>query len=70
MICCILGVVATGAASGLGYKHYYPTYYASNGTNGSHGLARIRKALSGDKSPVETPAADSRPEFAARRRSS
>jgi capsular exopolysaccharide synthesis family protein len=54
----ILGVVATGAAVGLGYQHYYPTYYAANGTNGSHGLDRIRKRLTGDKSRVETPPAD------------
>jgi capsular exopolysaccharide synthesis family protein len=39
----LLGVVATGAATGLGYAHYYPTYYASNGHNGSKGFGKLRK---------------------------
>lgn len=37
-----LGVVATGARGGLGYSHYYPKYYAQNGSNGHTGLARLR----------------------------
>ena len=39
----LLGVVATGASAGLGYSHYYPKYYAANGTNGHKGLGRLLK---------------------------
>jgi Mrp family chromosome partitioning ATPase len=43
----LLGVVATGVTASPGYDHYYPKYYASNGTNGSSkerrlGLRRLR----------------------------
>jgi capsular exopolysaccharide synthesis family protein len=46
----MLGVVATGAASGPGYSHYYPKYYSHNGTNGAGGrqlMGRTRKRSSG-----------------------
>lgn len=38
----VLGVVATGTASGPGYDHYYPNYYHSNG-NGSPKRRRLRR---------------------------
>jgi tyrosine-protein kinase len=39
----LLGVVATGTAAGPGYRHYYPTYYTTNGTNGSGGRHLLRR---------------------------
>jgi capsular exopolysaccharide synthesis family protein len=47
----LLGVVATGAGAGVGYGHYYPTYYATNGTNGTgdHGLLRRLRGSSKSK---------------------
>lgn len=42
----LLGVVATGVSAGPGYEHYYPKYYAQNGSNGSgkHSLiSRLRR---------------------------
>jgi polysaccharide biosynthesis transport protein len=39
----LLGVVATGATSGIGQSHYYPTYYANhNGTNGHKGISGLK----------------------------
>jgi capsular exopolysaccharide synthesis family protein len=38
----LVGVVATGVSSGPGYEHYYPKYYASNGSaNGSDAKRRL-----------------------------
>jgi tyrosine-protein kinase Etk/Wzc len=41
----LLGVVATGTTAGPGYDHYYPKYYAENGTNGSGKAAPLRKRV-------------------------
>jgi len=39
----LLGVVATGTATGPGYAHYYPNYYTHNGANGSAGRHLLRR---------------------------
>jgi capsular exopolysaccharide synthesis family protein len=51
----LLGVVATGAAAGLGYAHYYPKYYAHNGTNGHKRFRLIRNRRDDDVSVVSAP---------------
>jgi capsular exopolysaccharide synthesis family protein len=62
----VLGVVATGATSGPGYGHYYPKYYAQNGSNGAgaHGRLRRRRAK---QAPSSKPSYGSSEEAAATR---
>jgi capsular exopolysaccharide synthesis family protein len=62
----LLGVVATGVGATPGYGHYYPTYYAQNGTNGAghHGLLHRLRSASKPKAttpPDEQPKAASPP---------
>ena len=55
----LLGVIATGTTAGPGYGHYYPKYYAPNGTNGSSTggfTLRGRKAKPAGDEAVPSPA--------------
>jgi Mrp family chromosome partitioning ATPase len=51
----ILGVIATGTATGPGQGHYYPAYYTQNGASGDERgglLRRRRRRLTPQESPT------------------